>query len=105
MTKYITLRTSYSKFLTLLILGLLLPSFGGIGGGLFSQGTFNQDPNNPNLDFSKDDFTNWELTWGPRTNPVHFSGASGISSPVIVQVYGNNWDGNAGVGNLKRVPD
>ncbi len=30
---------------------------------------------------------------------------TGANSHTVIEIYGNNWDGNAGVGNLKRVPD
>lgn len=69
----------------------------------FSQ-SFNQDPDNPNLDFSEGDFSNWQVTWGPLSNPGQNEG-SGPSTHIIVENYGNNWDGNAGIGNLQRVPD
>lgn len=67
---------------------------------------FNQDPGNPNLDFSAGHFGYWQLSWGNRGNPY----ATVIPSPAgnshtIVDIYGTNWDGNAGNGKLKRVPD
>lgn len=71
----------------------------------YSQVPFNQDPNNPNLDFSMGDFTHWELSWIKREFPNEvYEGPASVSSPVIVDIYGNNWDGNAGIGNLPRVP-
>ncbi len=73
-----------------------------------SQG-FNQDPGNPNLDFSSADFSNWQLSWGAGThsvapNPEQTPGPGGPSTHVIVENIGNNWDGNAGTGNLPKVP-
>jgi PKD repeat protein len=72
----------------------------------FSQKPFNQDPSNPNLDFSLGNFNNWQLSWGNRGTPYTNSGVViGANSHTIIEVYGTNWDGNAGTGNLKRVPD
>jgi len=71
----------------------------------FDNSPFNQDPGNPNLDFSMSNFTNWESSWIYREHPeVVYEGPAGVSSPVIVNIYGNNNDGNAGPGNLPRVP-
>ncbi len=72
----------------------------------FASGqTFNQDPGNPNLDFSSGNFDHWQLGWGPRTDPDSASGAQpNASSHTIIGITGNNWDGNAGTGNLSRVP-
>lgn len=101
-----TAHHSRLKYLVLIFIGLLLPYFGEVWGSLYAQELFNQDPNNPNLDFSMGDFTHWELSWIKREFPNEvYEGPASVSSPVIVDVYGNNWDGNAGIGNLPRVPD
>ncbi|MDR2121917.1 MAG: T9SS type B sorting domain-containing protein [Flavobacteriaceae bacterium] len=71
----------------------------------YAQTPFNQDPGNPNLDLSMGDFTHWKSSWGPRDKPDSIPGPSGVSSPVVVKIYGSNWEGNAGTGNMKRVPD
>lgn len=107
MTLYMkkTTHNSRLKYLSLIFIGLLLPSFGGVGGGLYAQEPFNQDPTNPNMDFSSGDFSHWQLSWIKREFPdVVYEGPATVSSPVIVEVYGNNNDGNAGAENLPRVP-
>ncbi len=71
-----------------------------------AQQPFNQDPGNPNLDFSSGNFTHWQLSHGERGMPYDSSGAmTAANSHTIVSIYGNNWDGNTGPGGLKRVPD
>lgn len=66
---------------------------------------FSRDPGNANLDFSAGDFSNWDISWGPRNNPYDVPGAQpGASSHTIIPVYGTNWDGMAGPGALPRVP-
>jgi len=71
-----------------------------------AQKPFNQDPGNPNLDFSLGNFSNWQLSWGNRGTPYINNGMmTGAGSHTIVEIYGTNWDGNAGTGGLKRVPD
>ncbi len=71
-----------------------------------AQRPFNQDPGNPNLDFSSGNFSSWQLSWGSRGNPYTYSGTiAGGNSHTLVDIYGTNWDGNAGSGQLKRVPD
>lgn len=62
--------------------------------------TFNQDPGNPNLDFSMGNFTNWQLSWGKRNNPDSVSGPVSVSSHVVFARTGANYDGA-----LYRVPD
>lgn len=67
---------------------------------------FNQDTGNPNLDFSQGTFDHWQLSWGSRGTPYTNNGTvPAANSHTIINIYGNNWDGNAGSGNLKRVPD
>gem|GEM_PF-1301120 len=86
------------------IFGVLVVLSLGFGGRVSAQG-FNQDPGNPNLDFSSGNFDHWQLGWGPRTDPDSASGPQpNASSHTIVNITGNNWDGNAGAGNLNRVP-
>lgn len=73
--------------------------------GFANAQNFNQDPGNPNLDFSSGNFNGWNISWGPRTHPDSIPGAqAGANSHTIVGIYGNNYDGNAGNGNLLRVP-
>lgn len=77
-----------------------------IGSGVFAQKPFNQDPDNPNLDFSLGNLNHWKLSWGNRGLPFTNDGVmTGGSSHTLIELYGTNWDGNAGTGNLKRVPD
>ncbi len=72
----------------------------------WAQKPFNQDGNNPNLDFSLGNFRFWRLSHGDRDNPYTNNGAlASANSHTLVEQYGNNWDGNTGAGNLKRVPD
>ena len=72
----------------------------------YTQKPFNQDPGNPNLDFTSGDFSNWQISWGDRGAPYTNSGVlTGANSHTIVNIYGNNRDGNAGTVNLKRVPN
>lgn len=71
-----------------------------------AQEPFNQNLGNPNLDFRSGNFSNWQLSWGNRGTPYTNNGImTGANSHTIVEIYGTNWDGNAGPGNLKRVPD
>lgn len=98
MKKYMKVTVHRLKYLFLIFIGLFVR-------GLYAQEPFNQDPGNPNMDFSEGNFNHWELSWIKRDEPdnVH-EGPASVSSPVLVGVYGNNWDGNAGTGNLPRVP-
>lgn len=78
---------------------LLLPML------LSAQAPFNQDPSNPNLDFSQGNFDHWDVSWYYRSNPDSvIAGPASPGSPMVVQIYGTNWDGHAGTGNLPRVP-
>ncbi len=40
-----------------------------IGLQSYAQKPFNQDSNNPNLDFALNNFNNWQLSWGNRGTP------------------------------------
>lgn len=86
------------RYVFLLLLSSVLIKFSS------AQESFNQDPGNPNLDFSAASFDNWQLSWGPLHNPELHEGPAGPSTHIIVENYGNNWDANAGIGNLPRVP-
>lgn len=73
---------------------------------VFAQIPFNQDPGNPNMDFSKGNFDHWQLSHGNRGQPYMLNGPlSMANSHTIVAIYGNNWDGNTGIGQLRRVPE
>lgn len=73
---------------------------------IFAQAPFNQDPDNPNLDFSTGTFDHWQLSHGDRGLPYTQNGPlNSANSHTIIGIYGNNWDGNTGIGNLRRVPE
>lgn len=73
---------------------------------VFAQSSLNQDPGNPNLDFSNGTFDHWQLSHGDRGLPYMHSGPlNSANSHTIIGIYGNNWDGNTGIGNLHRVPE
>lgn len=84
---------------------VLFMLFGAWAAPTLHAQNFNQDPGNPDMDCASGDWGPWRLSWGARVNPYENSGRLAVlSTHLIMGVTGTNFDGQAGPGNLPRVP-